>query len=606
MKTKSHSFIKSISLALCVGVTPVALLAQSDNFNSGTDTAWSRQDPIHQYDSLPAQVTFSFPVLGPGNDGYRLQTAVSPAPSTLGQSRGGSLRKDVSYNTNFYAAIDLVNWQNANTQAVGLVARIKTPGLGTSSGYYLAYNNATPTVGQGSVGIYRLLNEAYTTLSTSPIYLYNTNTYRFAFFGQGTNLEGRVYLLPFTNTSIASVSAVDANYATGYCGLAQSDQSSSKTGTTDATYDNYLATNFFLADQPQNVIYAVGGNFSLTTKAIGTPPLSYQWLRNGTNLTEGGNISGSTSAALTLANITLADTASYQVIVTDASARSATSAVATATVLNFPHGSPDASFSFDDGNVPAGTSEYGNAYVAYDGLAGALHLTDAFNGEQGSFIVDDLNAGATVSNFDVQFDALIGGNTTTTSADGMSFVWANDLLSQSFGESGAGSGLTVIFEIYNANASIPGPGILVKYGGTYVAQTLLPLSFMQTGTNFVPVNIRLEPGGLLSVIYNSQVIYNNLLVPGLADGMAGGRFGWGARTGLYNENHWLDNIRITTSPQILSLVTNGTDIVITYSGVLQSAANVDGTYADVAGATSPYTFSPPAGASQQFWRSRSP
>ena len=58
MKTKSNSLIKSTSLALCVGVTPVALLAQSDNFNSGTDTAWSRQDPIHQYDSLPAQVTF--------------------------------------------------------------------------------------------------------------------------------------------------------------------------------------------------------------------------------------------------------------------------------------------------------------------------------------------------------------------------------------------------------------------------------------------------------------------------------------------------------------------------------------------------------------------
>jgi hypothetical protein len=146
----------------------------------------------------------------------------------------------------------------------------------------------------------------------------------------------------------------------------------------------------------------------------------------------------------------------------------------------------------------------------------------------------------------------------------------------------------------------------VKYGGAYMAQTLLPLSFMQTGTNFVPVNIRLEAGGLLSLIYNSVVIYNNLPVPGLADGMAGGLFGWGARTGSYNENHWLDNIRISTSPKILSIATNGSDLVVTYSGVLQSAATVDGTYADVAGAISPYTFTLPAGASQQFWRSRSP
>jgi hypothetical protein len=596
MKTQGTLLTIAATLAL---VAPGALFAQSDNFNSGTDTAWSHQDPIHQA-GYPAQVTFTFP-----SGGYRLQSVPSPSPSTVGQGRGGSLRKDVSYNTNFYAAVDLASWNDSDQQAFGIVARIKTPGLGTSSGYYFAYNNASPSPGHGVLGIYRLLNEAYTTLSSSPIFLDATKSYRLALFGQETNLEGRLYLLPDTNTPLMSISAVDANYATGYCGLAQADQSPAKNYPTDVTYDNYLATNFCIADQPQNTARAAGGVATLTTRAVGTPPLSYQWLRSGTNLVDGANIAGATNATLTLSPVSAADIAPYQVVVTDGAARSATSIVATVTVFTFQHGSSDISYNFDDGATPPGSTTYGNAYA--DAGSGALHLVDAINSELGSFIIEDVDAGAVVQTFDAQFDVLFGGSTTTSVADGTSFVWANDLPGGAFNEAGAGSGLVVTFELYNANASIPGPSINVKYGGAFVAQTLLPLSVLQTGTKFVPVNIRLQPGGLLSVIYNSQVIYTNLPIPGLADGLAGGRFGWGARTGLYNENQWIDNVRITTTPKILSVANNGGSATVTYSGVLQSATQVGGAYLDVPDATiSPYTFTLPAGSGQRFWRTRSP
>ena len=601
MKTQGTILSVAASLAL---VAPVALLAQSDNFNSGTDSAWSRQDPIHQA-GYPAQVTFSFPAALPSGYAYRIQTLPSPSPSTVQQGRGGSLRKDVSYNTNFYAAVDLASWNDTNQQAFGVVARIKTPGLGTSSGYYFAYNNASPSPGHGVMGIYRLLNEAYTTLSSSPILLNPTNSYRLAFFGQETNLEGRVYLLPNTNTPLISISATDVTYTTGYCGLAQADQSPSKNYPTDVTYDNYLATNFCLADQPQSTVLAAGGTATLTTRAIGTPPLRFQWLRSGTNVVDGGNIAGSTNASLTLSPVSAGDIAPYQVIVTDGAARSATSIVATVTILTFPHGSPDISFNFDDGAVPPGTATYGSAYV--DGALGVLHVVDAINSQQGSFIIEDVDGGATVQTFDARFDVLFGGSTTGTPADGTSFVWANDLPNGSFGEGGAGSGLVVTFEIYNSNANIPGPGIQVKYGGALLAQTLLPLSVLQTGTSFVPVNIRLEPGGLLTVVYNSQVIYTNLPVAGLANGMAGGRFGWGARTGSFNENQWIDNVRITTTPKILGVANNGGSVTVTYTGVLQSSTNAGTNYQDVTAATlSPYIFTLPPGSRQQFWRSRSP
>jgi len=65
------------------------------------------------------------------------------------------------------------------------------------------------------------------------------------------------------------------------------------------------------------------GNTAVFTVAAtdgGAPPLTYQWQFNGTNLTNGGNISGATTSALTLSDITLSDTGSYTVIVGNAGA----------------------------------------------------------------------------------------------------------------------------------------------------------------------------------------------------------------------------------------------------------------------------------------------
>jgi hypothetical protein len=53
--------------------------------------------------------------------------------------------------------------------------------------------------------------------------------------------------------------------------------------------------------------------FSIT--AIGNGPFGYQWRKNGTDLTDGGNVSGATTKTLTLANLSQADAAEYDVIV---------------------------------------------------------------------------------------------------------------------------------------------------------------------------------------------------------------------------------------------------------------------------------------------------
>lgn len=74
-----------------------------------------------------------------------------------------------------------------------------------------------------------------------------------------------------------------------------------------------------------------GAATTFTVTAKGSAPLSYQWLKNGNPLTDGGNISGSTTSSLQLSSLTTNDAASYSVMVTNL-AGSATSSSALLTI----------------------------------------------------------------------------------------------------------------------------------------------------------------------------------------------------------------------------------------------------------------------------------
>jgi hypothetical protein len=71
-----------------------------------------------------------------------------------------------------------------------------------------------------------------------------------------------------------------------------------------------------IVSQPASRTNLVGSTTSFAVTAVGPDPLAYQWRRNGANLSEGGNISGATSATLTLTNLVLSDAGSYEVVVT--------------------------------------------------------------------------------------------------------------------------------------------------------------------------------------------------------------------------------------------------------------------------------------------------
>lgn len=103
-----------------------------------------------------------------------------------------------------------------------------------------------------------------------------------------------------------------------------------------------------ITGQPTSQTVVEGGTATFTVAATGTPPLSYQWQKDGANL------NGKTNASVTLGNVQPADAGHYCVIVSNV-AGSVTSAEATLTVIAFPTGPGSLDLSFDPGLGPDGS-----------------------------------------------------------------------------------------------------------------------------------------------------------------------------------------------------------------------------------------------------------
>jgi glucose/arabinose dehydrogenase len=129
-----------------------------------------------------------------------------------------------------------------------------------------------------------------------------------------------------TATSFATgiASPVDLKVSTDGALYYLARGSGGNTGT--VTRITFGATPPGITTQPQSQTVAAGGSATFSVVATGAPPLSYQWQRNGTNIT------GATSSSYTLSPVQASDNgAQFRVVVTNPNG-SVTSAVATLTV----------------------------------------------------------------------------------------------------------------------------------------------------------------------------------------------------------------------------------------------------------------------------------
>ncbi|MBI5800331.1 MAG: immunoglobulin domain-containing protein [Verrucomicrobia bacterium] len=140
-----------------------------------------------------------------------------------------------------------------------------------------------------------------------------------------------------------------------------------------------------IAVPPQTIAAVAGSNVTFTVTAYGTVagtgPLTYQWLRSGTNLP------GATSATLSLPNVQAASAGDYSVRVSN-TAGSTTSAVAVLTVITF---APVAHWKFDEapgatvavdsrGSFNGTNSPTGSGFVTGGRSGNAMSLDIAANG----------------------------------------------------------------------------------------------------------------------------------------------------------------------------------------------------------------------------------
>ena len=89
-----------------------------------------------------------------------------------------------------------------------------------------------------------------------------------------------------------------------------------------------------ISAQPQDQTVVQGTNVVFAVTVTGTAPLNYQWRKANSNLTDGGNVFGSTSSALTLSGVTSSDANNYSCVITNV-AGSVTSVVASL-IVNVP------------------------------------------------------------------------------------------------------------------------------------------------------------------------------------------------------------------------------------------------------------------------------
>lgn len=219
-------------------------------------------------------------------------------------------------------------------------------------------------------------------------------------------------------------------------------------------------------------------------------------------------------------------------------------------------------FSTDPGGLAIGIAEIED---------GALKLTDLADlppadppkplPQNGSYKLPDFNGGAVIGSFTATFKAAVGGG-SSLGAQGFSFVLANDLSdSDTFREGGGTSqGLVISFDTidnqagFNAEGNDPGdaPGIIVKMGGFKVAaksfKGIQTYPANSTATRFAPVEVRIDPDGTLDVIYDGVKVYDNV---GIGYTPIAGVFGFGAGTAeltaAIRNNHWIDDVNITTA-----------------------------------------------------------
>ena len=194
------------SLVSFLFLLPVVSYGQiSDDFNDDFDEEnWQNLNPLKDF------VDWAYFI----NDStYRMISGASPDPDALGQARIGAMRKDANYSA-FRVGVDLAPFDPAIEQDVGVLARITTAGLGTTSGYA-----ATIDTDESRIYIARIDLEQPTTFGEVDSPLDPEKNYRLVFHGYEGRFLAEVFDVTNLTTPLFFAEGEDDTYQSGPAGL---------------------------------------------------------------------------------------------------------------------------------------------------------------------------------------------------------------------------------------------------------------------------------------------------------------------------------------------------------------------------------------------------
>jgi hypothetical protein len=146
---------------------------------------------------------------------------------------------------------------------------------------------------------------------------------------KGTTLLSNGASVSGSTTATLTLSNVTQTDADNYSVVAANSY-----GTTTAQVGTLTVTDPAINTQPSSKTAPPGTLVTFHVDAGGVAPLTYTWSKDGNNLTDGGNISGATSATLSISSVSFADQGNYIVTVMNGANATLQSSPATLTVTD--------------------------------------------------------------------------------------------------------------------------------------------------------------------------------------------------------------------------------------------------------------------------------
>ena len=288
--------------------------------------------------------------------------------------------------------------------------------------------------------------------------------------------------------------------------------------------------------QPAGQTLVVGGTAVFSVTAVGDLPFSYQWQVNGTNLQDGGQISGSATSLLTITNLVETNDGSYSVIINNAIALApAISSPAVLTVLaaSINGTAVAALYSFtggNDGGVPNGLMAGSN---------GLLYGTTQHGGLYGNGTVFSLSTNGVFTTL-VSFDGANGATPLDTlTQDTNGFFYGTTQLGGTNSEGTifsmtAGGALAAIYSFAsNLNGINPSNALALGGDGNFYGSAL---NSSGSGDGVI---FRMTPAGQVTNLYTFVGASNGTTPAGqLTQGADGNFYGLTGRGGAYSTGNF--------------------------------------------------------------------